>query len=159
MKLIPESFSNFKKIIRGNYIYIDKTAFIDKYERTGSMVSLFLRPRRFGKTMFTEILRYYYDKALEKEADELFRNTWIADHPTPGKSSYAVLKLDCSGIRTIGGIEDTMNFFMERITNGICFFYTLYPELIPADLKSENIKPKIEKVLGTHTISGENVCS
>ena len=146
MKLIPDSFSDFKSIIRENYIYIDKTAFIDKYERTGSMVSLFLRPRRFGKTMFTEILRYYYDKALEKEADELFRNTWIADHPTPGKSSYAVLKLDCSGIRTIGGIEDTMNFFMERITNGICFFFTLYPELIPADLKSENIKDSINNV-------------
>ncbi|WP_406040976.1 AAA family ATPase [Succinimonas sp.] len=146
MKLIPDSFSDFQSIIRENYIYIDKTAFIDKYERTGSRVSLFLRPRRFGKTMFTEILRYYYDKALEKEADELFRNTWIADHPTPRKSSYAVLKLDCSGIRTIGGIEDTMNFFMKRIANGICDFYCLYPELIPTDLKSENIQDSIDNI-------------
>ena len=73
MKLLPDAISDFESIIKDNFVYIDKTEFIKKYEDTGARVSLFLRPRRFGKTMFTEILRYYYDKALTAVADDLFK--------------------------------------------------------------------------------------
>ncbi len=134
MKLIPESFSVFETIIRNNYVYIDKTEYIKRYEDTGVMVSMFLRPRRFGKTMFTEILRYYYDKAMASKFDELFKTTWIADHPTPLKNSYRVLKFDFSGIQTNAGVELILDLFAKTVVDSIIDFYMMYPNLIPSQV-------------------------
>ncbi|MBQ8707090.1 MAG: AAA family ATPase [Succinivibrionaceae bacterium] len=141
MKLLPDAISDFEGIIKNNYVYIDKTEFIKKYEDTGARVSLFLHPRRFGKTMFTEILHYYYDRAQASLADELLANTWIASHPTRLKNSYGVLKFDFSRVRNIGGIEDTMDFFMSQVTAGICDFYNRYPEFVLTETgdKKENV--------------------
>ena len=97
LKKIPDAMTDFRKIIDSNYVFIDKTRFLEVYEESGTSVSLFLRPRRFGKTMFTELLRYYYDKALESESDRLFQGCYIATHPTPLKSSFYVLRFDFSG--------------------------------------------------------------
>jgi hypothetical protein len=129
MKQIPESFSLFETIIRNNYVYIDKTEYIKRYEDTGVMVSMFLRPRRFGKTMFTEIMRYYYDKAMASKFDELFKTTWIASHPTPLKNSYNVLKFDFSGVQSNIDITTTMKFFRRQTIRGIKSFCRNYPEL------------------------------
>ena len=87
-KLIPTAMTNFKMIIENNYAFVDKTRFLKVYEESGTTVSMFLRPRRFGKTMFTELLMYYYDIALKEEADRLFKGKYIASHPSPLKSSY-----------------------------------------------------------------------
>ena len=81
-KKLPEAMTDFKKIIEKNYAFVDKTRFLEVYEESGTSVSMFLRPRRFGKTMFTELLRYYYDIALQEEADLLFKGRYIASHPT-----------------------------------------------------------------------------
>ena len=134
MKLIPNAFSVFKTIIRNNYVYIDKTEFIKKYEDIGEMVSLFLRPRRFGKTMFTEILRYYYDKALAPNFDELFKTTWIASHPTTLKNSYMVVKFDFSGIQTNAGGKLILDLFIKTVVDSITDFYMMYPHLIPSQV-------------------------
>ena len=101
--------TDFRKIIDSNYVLIDKTRFLKIYEERGTSVSLFLRPRRFGKTMFTELLRYYYDKALESESNRLFKGCYIASHPTPLKSSFYVLQFDFSGIAT-SGCSETLNY-------------------------------------------------
>ena len=72
MKLIPESFSNFKKIIRGNYIYIDKTAFIDKYERTGSRTPMQWSPEKnAGFTTGTPWLPVNRNYLLINAADQV----------------------------------------------------------------------------------------
>ena len=136
MKLLPDAFSNFRKIIKNNYVYIDKTHYIQKYENTGAMVSLFLRPRRFGKTMFAEILRYYYDKALTAEGDDLFKETWIASHPTPYKNSYGVVKFDFSGIQVNSGVNVIMRLFIDCVIDGVVDFYKRYPDLIPPNIIS-----------------------
>lgn len=64
LKAIPNSFTDFATLIDEDYVFIDKTRFLQVYEESKVRISLFLRPRRFGKTMFTELLRYYYDRAL-----------------------------------------------------------------------------------------------
>lgn len=140
MKNLPESLSNFKIIKKRNLAYIDKTRFIKEYEDLDVYVALLLRPRRFGKTMFTEILGYYYDNAGQELADTLFKDTWIASHSTELKNSYYVLKFDFSGIRTVGDAADTMDFFMNQITKGIYNFYIRYPEFIISDLIKSNPK-------------------
>ncbi|MBQ8707493.1 MAG: AAA family ATPase [Succinivibrionaceae bacterium] len=96
IKKLPVAMTDFRKIIDDGYVFIDKTRFLEIYEKSGASVSLFLRPRRFGKTMFTELLRYYYDRAFVSECDRLFKGCYIASHPTAHKNSFYVLQFDFS---------------------------------------------------------------
>ena len=133
--------SSLKEIIDNNYAYADKTRFLEVYENHGYPVSMLLRPRRFGKTMFAELLRYYYDISLKDEGDRLLRDTYIASHPTPLKNSFHVLKFDFSGgcssaDGTAGAAEGALSFFKRNIVNGIVNFYRSYPKLLPGFLKA-----------------------
>ncbi len=134
MKKLPEALSVFELIRKRELAYLDKTRFIKQYEELDVYAALLLRPCCFGKTMFTEILSCYYDKASQDLADTLFKDTWIASHPTELKNSYYVLKFDFSGIRTVGDADDTMDLLMNQITKGIYNFYKRYPEFIISDL-------------------------
>ena len=96
---IPYGLSNFQKVITENYLYIDKTEYIAKLEETGEHL-IFLRPRRFGKSLFLSSLWYYYDIAYKDEFDSIFGHLSIGKNPTPLKSSYQVLFLEFSGIST-----------------------------------------------------------
>jgi hypothetical protein len=124
--------TNFKMIIENNYAFVDKTRFLKVYEESGTTVSMFLRPRRFGKTMFTELLMYYYDIALKEEADRLFKGKYIASHPTPLKSSYYVLKFDFSGIKTDN--HELLESFSRRVIKGVSNFAKRYPNLVPPEI-------------------------
>ena len=138
-KLIPTAMTNFKIIIENNYAFVDKTRFLEVYEESGATVSMFLRPRRFGKTMFTELLMYYYDIALKEEADRLFKGKYIASHPTPQKSSYYVLKFDFSGVKTDN--HELLESFSRRVIRGISNFAKRYPDLIPPEIRQKNGSP------------------
>ena len=59
---------------------------------------MFLRPRKFGKTLFTSVLENYYDKDKTEEFDFLFKNTYIGKHPTELKNSYSILRFNFSHI-------------------------------------------------------------
>ena len=134
IKQLPTSQSSLQKIVDKNLVFIDKTQFIKTYEESKRAVSLFLRPRRFGKTTFIEMLKYYYDEALKEESARIFEGTYIASHPTEKKSGYYVLSFDFSGIGTNNGIDKTLEAFTDNIINGIGNFYQRYPDLIPRDI-------------------------
>ena len=131
LKNLPTSQTVLPVIVNEGYVFIDKTGFIETYEQGKSKVSLFLRPRRFGKTMFAELLKYYYDAALKEESSGIFRNTYIESHPTPRKSSYHAVKFDFSGVATNNGVPGTLNSFLENVIIGISDFFARYPDLIP----------------------------
>ena len=57
---IPYGLSNFRDIITQGYVYVDKTAYIERLENNGKY-HLLLRPRRFGKSLFLSTLWHYYD--------------------------------------------------------------------------------------------------
>ena len=135
LKALPTSQTSLPAIIARNLVFIDKTAFISTYEKSQHAVSLFLRPRRFGKTMFTEILKYYYDAALEKESSGIFSSTYIATHPTPLKSTFHVVKFDFSGIDTSGRTRAVLDSFKFKIIQGIDDFFGRYPDTIPGDIR------------------------
>ncbi len=94
---IPYGESNFKKIITNNFLYIDKTAYINTLENESSF-NILLRPRRFGKSLFLSSLRYYYDIGCKNIFNDLFSSLFIGKNPTPEKNSYQVLLMDFSGI-------------------------------------------------------------
>jgi len=90
-----------------NYLYIDKTQYIERLESLNEKYLIFLRPRRFGKSLFLSTLQYYYDENSKDEFDTLFDDTYIGKNPTPLKSSYRVLFFEFSGIN-IDGDKDTL---------------------------------------------------
>ncbi len=114
MKKIIYGESNFKKIkINNDYLYIDKTEYIEKLEKTNENFLIFLRPRRFGKSLFLSTLQYYYDENSADEFDAIFNDTYIGANPTPLKSSFRILFFEFSGIevehRTPQQIKNSFN--------------------------------------------------
>lgn len=97
MKLIPYGMTDFASIIRNNYYYIDKTAYLSEMERTASFF-FFVRPRRFGKSLFLNMLEYYYDCLAKDDFEELFGGLYVGSHPTDLRNSYLVLKMSFAGI-------------------------------------------------------------
>ena len=65
MKRLPIGISDFKKVIEGSYSYIDKSLLIQEVLELGAEVLLFLRPRRFGKTLNLSMLKYFFEKTRE----------------------------------------------------------------------------------------------
>ena len=69
-KQIPYAVGNFEEIIYDNYYYVDKTSFIKELEKYKAPV--FLRPRRFGKSLWCSTLECYYDINRKSRFEELF---------------------------------------------------------------------------------------
>ncbi len=106
MKKIPYGISDYRKLKEQNYIYVDKTNYLEKLESVGDTL-IYLRPRRFGKTLFTSMMYYYYDRNSLDLFDSLYRDTYVYNHPTKNKNNYYILKFDFSGITTnVGSYED-----------------------------------------------------
>jgi hypothetical protein len=127
MKKIIYGNSNFRKIkINNDYFYIDKTEFIEKLEKLNEDFVIFLRPRRFGKSLFLSTLQYYYDKNSKNEFEKMFHDTYIGKHPTPLKNSFRVLFLEFSGINTDGGMEVIYQGFRDNIQSAIYRYFKDY---------------------------------
>ena len=77
MKRIPIGIDNFRKIMKEDFYYVDKTKFIDELIYDGSQVKLFTRPRRFGKTLNMSMLKYFFDIKKADENRKLFRDLYI----------------------------------------------------------------------------------
>ncbi|GIV44363.1 MAG: hypothetical protein KatS3mg035_1486 [Bacteroidia bacterium] len=96
----PYGISNFEKLSVNNYVFVDKTNYIEKLEGLEFNYVSFLRPRRFGKSLWLSILEYYYDINQKHKFEKLFGKYYIGQNPTPLRSSYRILKFDFSGIDT-----------------------------------------------------------
>ncbi len=98
MKKIPYGISDFKLLKTENYYFIDKTDYIPKLESENNRYLMFLRPRRFGKSLLVAILEAYYDKYFKSEFEEIFKDTYILNNQTEEASSYVVLRFDFSAV-------------------------------------------------------------
>ena len=127
MKKIIYGESNFKKIkINNDYLYIDKTDYIEKLEKTNESFLIFLRPRRFGKSLFLSTLQYYYDEKSADEFDAIFNDTYIGANPTPLKSSFRILFFEFSGINIDGGVKEIYRGFRDNINMSITHYFKAY---------------------------------
>ncbi len=127
MKKIIYGESNFRKIkINNDYLYIDKTKHIEKLENINESFLIFLRPRRFGKSLFLSTLQYYYDENSANEFDAIFHDTYIGKNPTPLKSSYRILFFEFSGINIDSGMEIIYNGFRANIQSAINRYFKSY---------------------------------
>jgi hypothetical protein len=127
MKKIIYGNSNFKKIkINNDYLYIDKTPYIEKLEALSEDFVIFLRPRRFCKSLFLSTLHYYYDEKSQDEFDAIFSDTYIGKNPTPLKSSYRILFFEFSGINTDDGMNIIYEGFKDNIKSAIYRYFSNY---------------------------------
>ncbi|MDR2026609.1 MAG: AAA family ATPase, partial [Prevotellaceae bacterium] len=99
-KRLPYGNSNFESVRTENYVYIDKTRFIELLENEDNHNLFFIRPRKFGKSLFFSMLSHYYDIGQADKFDQLFGDLYIGKHPTPKHNTYMVLNLDFSGLDT-----------------------------------------------------------
>ena len=126
MKLkMPYGISKYEKIINDGYYYVDKTKYIEKLENLPETSIMFLRPRKFGKTLFTSVLENYYDKNKADKFENLYRNTYIGKNPTKLKNSYCILRFNFSGINTENE-ETTMKGFKNKTMSFIKLFTERY---------------------------------
>ncbi|MDR0681268.1 MAG: AAA family ATPase, partial [Dysgonamonadaceae bacterium] len=95
-KRLPYGKSDFRDVITGDYAYIDKTRFIEALENESNPNQFFIRPRKFGKTLFLTMLYNYYDLNRKDGFEQVFGNLYIGKHPTPERGSYAMLEFDFS---------------------------------------------------------------
>ena len=125
MKKLPYGISNYEELITDGYIYVDKTPYIEKLENLAEKRIMFLRPRKFGKTLFTSTLENYYDIKKQDKFKELYKDTYIGKNPTKLKNKYHILRFNFSGIDTSTG-ETTMKGFKEKVTIAIGGFVQKY---------------------------------
>ncbi len=125
MKKLPYGISDYERLIENNYYYIDKTMYIEKLENLSEPYIMFLRPRKFGKTLFTSVLENYYDIKKEEKFQRLFGKTYIGRNPTKQRNSYHILRFNFSGINTKNETT-TMASFKREITSSIKVFIEKY---------------------------------
>lgn len=107
---IPYAVADFVEMRERGFYYVDKTNYIPGLEDYKAPV--FLRPRRFGKSLFISMLASYYDRTKAKRFEELFGGTWIGEHPTKEHSQYMIVRYDFSAMvmaNDMQGLEQNFN--------------------------------------------------
>ena len=149
MKKLPYGISDYERLVENEYYYVDKTIYIEKLENLAEPYIMFLRPRKFGKTLFTSTLENYYDFKKADKFEKLYGNTYIGKHPTKLKNSYHILKFNFSGIDT-SDEETTMKGFKKEVASSIEVFVKKYglDFYINTDDEAENILDNVIKAFG-----------
>ena len=111
LKRAPYGESDYSYIREGNFAYVDKTRYIELLELKSNRFPFIVRPRRFGKTLFTQILLAYYDVVAAKDFESNFAGTYIGSHKTPLANTYRVIQFDFSGI----GTDDFKAGFLSKV--------------------------------------------
>ena len=118
------SFENFNK---ENAAFVDKTGFIEVIDNLDTKYPVLLRPRRFGKSTFVQMLDYFYDIAKKDQYDEVFRGTKIHEKNLPSHNSYHVISFEFSEI--FGNTsQELIKKFSSNILGSIRDFRTRYKD-------------------------------
>ena len=117
--------SSFQKLRVQKRYYEDRTSFIETLENWTSNYPVFLRPRRFGKSLFISTLHYYYGLEYKEDFVPLFGDLYIGQHPTELANSYMVLVFDFSGIDTATH-ESTYRGFLRNVISAARLFIGAY---------------------------------
>jgi len=124
----PYGISHYETLIRQQYVFVDKTPFIERLENLNERYVFFLRPRRFGKSLFVSLLEYYYAIEHADKFTALFQNTYIGKNPTNEANTFLVLKFEFSRINTETK-DTTYQGFLKNIKKGIEAFVGSNPDV------------------------------
>ena len=140
-KAVPVGIEDFKELIQDEYYYVDKTLLIDEMLMNKSKVTLFTRPRRFGKTLNMSMLKYFFDVKDKEENKKLFENLKVSDSEYMSEQGkYPVIFISLKDLK-----GDTWEECLKRLK---LFIFDLYAEFeYIREKMNEWDKRKFEKVL------------
>jgi hypothetical protein len=133
----PYGISDFQSLMKRNFYYADRTDRIPLIEEAGDQL-LFLRPRRFGKSLLLSMLENYYDAARAGQFEEIFGHLAIGKNPTPLHNKFFILKWDFSEISPFGEVEQIQDNLHQYLNVCIKGFAQHYEELLPGEILIES---------------------
>ena len=137
VKRLPYGINDFEAIIEQNQYYVDKTMYLPLLENQPSNI-FFIRPRRFGKSIFLSMLHAYYDCSKKEKFQALFGDLWVGKHPTPLQGKYQILHLDFSYVGgSIDKLEENFDMYLRVKLDG---FMRIYQEFYLTDFKEKFFK-------------------
>ena len=140
--------ADYAELRKANAWFVDRTAKIRDLEAT--RYAVFLRPRRFGKSLLTTILQAYYDVAYADRFDDFFSGTAIGANPTDLHNKYLVLKFDFSAVsKDIAKVQDDFDYKASLRCDDFarCYAKVLPDGLAERVLKAPDIGKKLAQIM------------
>ena len=140
-KAVPVGIEDFERIINEDYYYVDKTMLIEELLINRAPVTLFTRPRRFGKTLNMSMIKYFFDVKNKEENKKLFENLKVSNSEYMSEQGkYPVIFVSLKDLKA-----DTWEECLKRLK---LFIFDLYAEFeYIREKTNEWDKRKFEKVL------------
>ena len=140
-KAVPVGIEDFERIVREDYYYVDKTLLIEELLINRAPVTLFTRPRRFGKTLNMSMIKYFFDVKNKEENKKLFENLKISNSEYMSEQGkYPVIFISLKDLKG--------NSWKECLKRLKLFIFDLYVEFeYIREKMNEWDKRKFEKVL------------
>ena len=126
-KKIPYGISDYVRIIKEKFYYVDKTRFIETIEASAPFLFL-IRPHRFGKSLWLNTMMTYYDILEAPNFENYFGQTYIGQNPTGEKNSYLILSFNFSGVNP--ELIDVKSSFEEHCSKCLNTFNNRYRSLM-----------------------------
>ncbi|MCC6136279.1 MAG: AAA family ATPase [Candidatus Contendobacter sp.] len=145
----PYGIADFRKIRGGGYFYVDRTNRIPLIENSGSQL-VFLRPRRFGKSLWLSTLENYYDLARADDFERLFGGLKIGRNPTPLHNRYFILKLNFSMVNPEGNHAAIRQALFDHVNIQIENLVARYGSWLqqPVRIQRDNAVTSLQSLLG-----------
>jgi Predicted AAA-ATPase/PD-(D/E)XK nuclease superfamily len=122
---LPYGRADFGPMRREKCFYIDRTSFLGALEVYAPVYTMFLRPRRFGKSLWISILEHYYDLNKASDFQMLFGDLYVGQNKTPLANQYLILRFDFSGIET-NDVRKVHDAFLMKVKEGFSNFMSHY---------------------------------
>ncbi|MGD9975918.1 MAG: AAA family ATPase, partial [Desulfatirhabdiaceae bacterium] len=153
----PYGICDFKKIVTQGYFYCDRTGCIPLLEKGEYL--LFIRPRRFGKSLLLSTLFNYYDVARADEFDRLFGHLEIGKNPTSLHNRHLMLRWDFSCVEPFGDVEDIRRSLHDHINVCIDAFIMYYRDYLTEDVRIDRVNAisSIQSLMAVTRKSGHKV--
>jgi hypothetical protein len=131
---LPYGIADFRRIRQQGMVYVDRTSYLHAIERLGSAL-VFLRPRRFGKSLWLQTLANYYDLRRAGEREELFGGLAAGHEPTPLANRYFVLQWNFSVVDPSGSVEQIAASLREHVSSRAKIFAADYESHLSDEVK------------------------
>ena len=139
-KAIPIGIENFEDIIKDNYYYVDKSMLIEDILVNRAAVTLFTRPRRFGKTLNMSMIKYFFDVRNKDENRKLFEGLKIfGSEYMKEQGKYPVIFVSLKDLRA-----DTWEDTFENLKSFISDLYAEFEDM--REIMNKRDKIKFDKI-------------
>ncbi|MDQ5909121.1 MAG: family ATPase [Pseudomonadota bacterium] len=154
----PYAINDFGTVIREGYFYQDRTDRIPQLEKAGRQL-IFIRPRRFGKSLLLSMLAHYYDVNRADQFATLFGNLAMGRKPTPLHNQYLIMKWDFSLVNAQGSLPDIKAALYQHVNDRVTEFAADYAPLLthPVQVHPTNAVSSLESARMAARLAGQKI--